>query len=1546
MKYRNSIHRILAGPAFALALLSLVTGSQAATITWDGATNTWNSLTSWVGSIPITGDSMIFGTTGLGGLSLNNDLTSGSFNVAGITFTSVAGAFVIGDGTATPNAGNTFVLTGTVTNASGNLQTLNTPFTMTAVRTFTGGTNIALAGNISGSGGGISKGGSNTLILSGTNNYTGQTTVTQGVLRLDSVNAVPGGIADTGGTSNININGGVIGLNFGNFTRGLNTTATVSAVTFSGNGGWAAFGGNHFVNLGGLGASVNWTTGNTGLNSKILILSHPTADSMVDFQNPLDMLAVARTVQVDNGSAAIDGKLSGNITGIALGNLSKTGFGTLQLTGTNNYVGTTTVSAGTLLVDGTNSGAGAVTVSSGASLGGIGNISAAVTASAGGRINLRDGAVGNLTLGSSLTLSGTAAIPNNLYFDLGNGMGGTDKIVLTTGAHAAATLNGALVNLNQLSGIPVEPGTYTLIQGGATSTFTGYTLATTRAGRNLYSALGANVNDLQVTVAAGDPGPADAFSYWQGDTTIWNTAQWYSNDIGTITAVDPGYSSNVKFGTTTAANLTNTLGQDYEINSLTVDAGLAATNISGNMLTLDATADNSNTLGNGITVNNAAGTTIASKVGLANSQTWTVDTGAALAVSGVVSDFGGGYALTKAGAGTLTLSGVNTFNGPLTVSAGTLAIGGAGQLNSGTYGNNILNNGTLSFTSTANQNLNGIISGTGALTKSGGGILTLGVANTYSGDTTISSGSILLNTTNTLVPSIGTGAVTINSGGKLTLSAGFGSLPVTIPNALTLNGGTLALTGGNSASTYSGSVNLAANSTVDGTNSNFEVNPITGAISGVGGLTKTGIGTIKLTSSSNNYDGPTVVSAGSLWATSSLYGNDTSKWTPANITVANNALLSLSVGGTGEFTIAQAETMFTQLATSVDNNGLRPGSFRSVDTRNAPSGTITYSAVLADSTGTGGGAVNFKLFGSATTTLELTGANTYSGLTMIENNGTLRVSSFNSVATNVGLGTVASASSSLGAPTTVANGTIWLGAGGYPPGNSHPGTTYQGAKLVYTGSGETTDRVLNIGGANNSTYTLDQSGSGLLKFISAMTATENRGPKTITLQGATAGTAEFAGVIPNIDAANPNRLTKAGTGTWTLSGANAFVGITTVNGGALVLANAEALKGGIGATGGLGALTFNGGVIGLGAGDFARPLAAAGIVGAATFTGNGGWAAYGADRVVNLGGLSAPVTWATASTGLNGKTLILGNITATHMVDLQNPLDLGAAVRTVQVDNGAATIDGTLSGILSGTGGALTKTGAGTLALNAINGYTAGTTVSDGTLQLGAAGSIATSSSINLAKTAVLDTTAQSFTMLGTQPVTFNIDPAAAGASGRIKAAALDITAAVVTFTASATLDDPVYILADYTSLTGSAFASVTPLTGNLAGYIINYAYNGGTQIALTLPGGYNAWALTNAGGQAANLDFDNDGVLNGVEYFMGQTGSTFTPNPSVVGGKVTWPYDATTTGITYKVLSSTDLSSWAPVSPQPVPSGGTLEYILPTTGPKLFIRLEVVVAP
>jgi len=141
---------------------------------------------------------------------------------------------------------------------------------------------------------------------------------------------------------------------------------------------------------------------------------------------------------------------------------------------------------------------------------------------------------------------------------------------------------------------------------------------------------------------------------------------------------------------------------------------------------------------------------------------------------------------------------------------------------------------------------------------------------------------------------------------------------------------------------------------------------------------------------------------------------------------------------------------------------------------------------------------------------------------------------------------------------------------------------------------------------------------------------------------------------------------------------------------------------------------------------------------------------------------------------------------------------------------------------------------------------------------------------------------------------------------------------------------------------------------GGYEGAIANRTFDlGASNTAQVLPvvyfnnvqpaGGYGDWATTNAGGQGASGDFDNDGVRNGVEYFMGQTGSTFTPHPVPVAGIVAWPHSATATGITHKVWTSPDLVVWTDVTANTVDSDGSLKYTLPTGSGKLFVRLEVV---
>ncbi|MCB1131585.1 MAG: hypothetical protein KDN05_10680 [Verrucomicrobiae bacterium] len=106
---------------------------------------------------------------------------------------------------------------------------------------------------------------------------------------------------------------------------------------------------------------------------------------------------------------------------------------------------------------------------------------------------------------------------------------------------------------------------------------------------------------------------------------------------------------------------------------------------------------------------------------------------------------------------------------------------------------------------------------------------------------------------------------------------------------------------------------------------------------------------------------------------------------------------------------------------------------------------------------------------------------------------------------------------------------------------------------------------------------------------------------------------------------------------------------------------------------------------------------------------------------------------------------------------------------------------------------------------------------------------------------------------------------------------------------------------------------------------------------------GYTAWADANAGGQGPDQDFDLDGVPNGVEYFMGATGSTFTANPQLVGGTVIWPRDPSANA-TFRVWTSENLVDWDDVTGDADTSDpNQVSYTPPTTSPGLFVRLEVI---
>ncbi len=166
--------------------------------------------------------------------------------------------------------------------------------------------NIAGAGNLTKTDTGI-------LILSGTDSYVGNTTVTGGILELASAGALPGGIGATGGTSALVINGGMVGLGAGatTFSRGVGTGS--SQVQWTGSGGFVALSGSATVNFGGAGAGVKWNTNGFVPNGSTLILGAAQATGSVTIANPIDFDGAVQTIQTvqATGTAAVAGILSG-----------------------------------------------------------------------------------------------------------------------------------------------------------------------------------------------------------------------------------------------------------------------------------------------------------------------------------------------------------------------------------------------------------------------------------------------------------------------------------------------------------------------------------------------------------------------------------------------------------------------------------------------------------------------------------------------------------------------------------------------------------------------------------------------------------------------------------------------------------------------------------------------------------------------------------------------------------------------------------------------------------------------------------------------------------------------------------------------------------------------------------------------------------------------------------------------------------------------------------------------------------------------------------
>jgi autotransporter-associated beta strand protein len=523
------------------------------------------------------------------------------------------------------------------------------------------------------------------------------------------------------------------------------------------------------------------------------------------------------------------------------------------------------------------------------------------------------------------------------------------------------------------------------------------------------------------------------------DATKWSSDPAIPGGIGSIVGINSNITNNdltvtIDTDSRTVGHLT--IGDSNNTHRFRLAASGGASLIFDNGLS-DATLTETGSIADSITAPITLNSNLA------------INTAGTLTLSGDISGLSNG--ITKSGGGTLIMTGTNTYTGTTTINAGTLNLGNStatGSLDSTALA---LGGGTLSYTrnDSATQTFSttainpgassvstvaGNTLALGAITRSIGGTLNVGAAGAI---TTSSS-----NVNDILGPwaSFNTGAATTYatvSGGNIVGLGYTGGADGVAPGAASIvtdTTGLLNYSVNTAAGTFGADASIntlrytAAASTLT-TASSFTTNGIMNSGSGL--LTISGNITIGATNEIlngvNTYTGDTTVNGGTL-----QIGRQ-QRW-PAGRQRRHYA---------GNISIASGATL--SIASNVNQ---------------------TLSGIIS-------GAGNLTKENSGT--LFLGNSNTYTGKTTISPTtsagATISIASFNSV---VG----GTASSSLGAPTTVANGTIDLG-------NAAAG---RGAAIAYTGAGETTDRVINFRFNNNgSVHSISNTGAGLLKFTSAPT---------------------------------------------------------------------------------------------------------------------------------------------------------------------------------------------------------------------------------------------------------------------------------------------------------------------------------------------------------------------------------------------------------------------------------------------------------------------------
>ncbi|ECI9161016.1 autotransporter outer membrane beta-barrel domain-containing protein [Salmonella enterica] len=1037
---------------------------------------------------------------------------------------------------------------------------------------------------ISGSGQ-VVKSGDKTLTLSGINSYTGGTTISGGTLVASNVDAL--GSGDVTDNATLELNTG------GDFDNAIGGTGSVVKS------------GDKTLTLSG----ANSYTGGTTISGGTLVASNVEALGSGDVTDNA-------TLELNTG-----GDFANNIGGT--GSVVKSGDKTLTLSGTNSYTGGTTISGGTLVANNVEAlGTGDVTNNATLELNTGGDFDNAISGS--GQV-VKSG-------DKTLTLSGA-----NSYSGATTISGGT---LIATHVNALGT--GAIDNRASL--LLDASGQFTVTDlttesGGNTEIGAGSTLQATTLTQKSDSTLTINL----------DSNTADPVIHAASQVSLAGTLD--ITGVGDVLDSDPASTDDLDTFTLIASDKTiagdfeklTVAGMDADLaDFITVDGRIDDTGKQYELttaLTWYADRDDAVTDAHGtFNLTNADGSFAVNTV-LENVDA-TLDPASATGWDGT--------SLIKQGAGTLILNAENTYTGGTTISGGTLVATNVDALGSG----DVTDDATLELNT--GGTFDNAISGSGQVVKSGDDVLTLSGANSYSGGTLISDGT--LGASN--VEALGTGDVTddavleLNTGGDFDNAiSGSGQVvksgdeTLTLSGSNTYTGGTLISDGTLVAS------NVEALGTGDVTDDAvLELNTggdFDNAISGSGQVVKSGDDVLTL-SGANSYSGGTLISDGTLVA-SNVEALGTGDVTDdATLELNTGGDFINNIGGTGRVE-KSGDDKLTLSGSNTYTGGtlISSGTLVANDVNALGTGDVTDNATLMLNTGgdfTNNIGGTGRVEKSGDDALTLSGSNTYTGGTLISG-GTL----------------VANDVNALGTGDITDNATLALNAvGDFDNAISGSG------KVEKSG-----DDALTLSGSNTYTGgTLISSGTLVASNVEALGTGDVTDNATLELN--TSGTFDNA-------ISGSGQVVKSGDKMLTLSGANSYSGGTLISDGTLVASNVESL--GTGDVTDDATLELNTG------GDFINNIGGTGRV-----------EKSGDDKLT----LSGSNTY-TGGTLISSGTLVANDVNALGSGDVTD--------NAVLELNTGGTFDNAISG-----SGQVEKSGDGTLTLSGSNTYTGGTLISDGTL--------------------------------------------------------------------------------------------------------------------------------------------------------------------------------------------------------------------------------------